>query len=225
MSVLTPELVDQYRQFDSASVSNAIETFDVRLRNEGFADGRIRCLFPDQPPVVGHAVTARIRSSAPPPVGLSYHDRTDWWNYIVSVPAPRIVVVQDVDDRPGPRRVRRRRPRPHPAGARLRRLRHQRIGPRSRRRPSLGFQMLRLRPRDLPRVRAHRRLRRTGGGGRPRPCRPATSCSATAAGCCRCRRRSSRRFRTPRLACTRRSTRHRVLSIGRSFRSTACVRS
>lgn len=101
MSVLTPELIDRLRRFDSASVSNAIESFDVRLRNEGFADGRVRCLFPDRPAVIGHAVTARIRCSAPPPVGHSYHDRTDWWTYIVSVPAPRIVVVQDVDDRPG----------------------------------------------------------------------------------------------------------------------------
>jgi regulator of RNase E activity RraA len=94
-------LVDQYRRLNGASVSNAIETLDVRLRNEGFADGRLRCFFPDHPPVIGHAVTARIRCSAPPPIGHSYHDRTDWWNYIVNVPAPRIVVVQDLDDRPG----------------------------------------------------------------------------------------------------------------------------
>jgi 4-hydroxy-4-methyl-2-oxoglutarate aldolase len=101
VSVLTPELVEQYRRLNGPSVSNAIETFDVRLRNEGFADGRVRCLFPKQAPVIGYAVTARIRCSAPPPVGHRYHDRTDWWNYIVSVPAPRIVVVEDVDERPG----------------------------------------------------------------------------------------------------------------------------
>lgn len=101
MSALTSELVDQFRQFDSASVSNAIETFDLRLRNEGFADSRIRCLFPDRPAIIGHAVTARIRCSSPSPVGLGYHDRTDWWNYIVSVPSPRVVVVQDIDDHPG----------------------------------------------------------------------------------------------------------------------------
>jgi len=101
VSILTPELIAQYRSLNGPSVSNAIESFDIRLRNEGFADGRIRSLFPSQPPVIGHAVTARIRCSAPPPVGLSYHDRTDWWNYIVSVPPPRVVVVQDVDDRPG----------------------------------------------------------------------------------------------------------------------------
>jgi 4-hydroxy-4-methyl-2-oxoglutarate aldolase len=101
VSVLTPALIDRYRALDAPSVSNAIETFGVRLRNEGFADGRLRGLIPNQPPVIGHAVTARIRCSAPPPVGPSYHDRTDWWAYIVSVPAPRVVVVQDVDERPG----------------------------------------------------------------------------------------------------------------------------
>src|SRR3954466_12108158 len=101
VSALTPELSDRYRRFDGASVSNAIETFELRLRNEGFADGRLRCMFPDQRAVIGHAVTARIRCSAPPPVGHSYHDRTGWWSYIVSVPSPRIVVVQDVDDKHG----------------------------------------------------------------------------------------------------------------------------
>jgi 4-hydroxy-4-methyl-2-oxoglutarate aldolase len=101
VSVLTPELIDRYRRLNGASVANAIETFQLRLRNEGFADGRLRCLFPEQPAVVGHAVTARIRCASPPPVGHSYRDRTDWWHYIASVPAPRIVVAQDVDDRPG----------------------------------------------------------------------------------------------------------------------------
>jgi len=46
-------------------------------------------------------VTARIHCSAPPAVGHTYYDRTDWWNYIVTVPAPRIVVVEDTDEHPG----------------------------------------------------------------------------------------------------------------------------
>jgi 4-hydroxy-4-methyl-2-oxoglutarate aldolase len=101
VSLLTPDVIDRYRRLSGASVSNAIETFALRLRNEGFADAEVRCLTPEQPPAIGYAVTARIRSSAPPPVGHSYHDRTDWWTYIVSVPAPRFVVVEDVDSRPG----------------------------------------------------------------------------------------------------------------------------
>jgi len=96
-----PSSLDLLRALDGASIANAIETFGVRLRNEGFADASIRCLLPALPPAVGYAVTARIRCSSPPPVGHQYHDRTDWWNYIASVPAPRFVVVQDIDDRPG----------------------------------------------------------------------------------------------------------------------------
>jgi 4-hydroxy-4-methyl-2-oxoglutarate aldolase len=95
------EPLEAIRQFDGGAISNAIETFDLRLRNEGFADGTVRCVFHDLPPVVGHAVTARVRCSAPPPVGHSYHDRTDWWTYILTVRPPRVVVVEDVDDRPG----------------------------------------------------------------------------------------------------------------------------
>ena len=98
---MNPDSLDLLRALDGASIANAIETFDIRLRNEGFADPSIRCLLAGRQPAVGYAVTARIRCSSPPPVGHRYHDRTDWWNYIMSVPAPRFVVVEDVDERPG----------------------------------------------------------------------------------------------------------------------------
>lgn len=95
------EAREALRRFEGGAIANAIETFDVRLRNEGFTDGSIRSFFPELPPVTGYAVTARIRCSTPPPVGHAYVDRTDWWSYILSVPAPRIVVVEDVDERTG----------------------------------------------------------------------------------------------------------------------------
>ena len=101
MGSLTPELVSAYRRLNTCAVSNAIDRLNVRLRNEGFADATVRCTFPDLPAVIGHAVTARIRCSTPPPTGRDYIDRTDWWNYVASVPAPRILAVQDIDERPG----------------------------------------------------------------------------------------------------------------------------
>ncbi len=58
-------------------------------------------MFDHLPPMVGHAVTTRVRTSVPPMGGDNYHDRTDWWNYLLTIPAPRVVVVQDVDQRPG----------------------------------------------------------------------------------------------------------------------------
>ena len=51
--------------------------------------------------MVGYAATVKIRGSTPPTTGNLYSDRTDWWEYIESLPAPRIVVVQDASTRPG----------------------------------------------------------------------------------------------------------------------------
>jgi len=98
---LSPAVLEALGRLDSCAVANALEMFDVRLRNEGFTDRSIRCMFEDLPPVVGRAVTARIRCSTPPPVGHTYADRTDLWAHILTVPAPRILVVEDIDDRPG----------------------------------------------------------------------------------------------------------------------------
>ena len=93
--------LSEIEQFDTCTVSNAIEQFRLRLRNEGFVSGGLRCLFPDLPPVVGHAVPGRIKSATPPMLGGLYYDRTDWWDYILKIPAPRIIVMQDVDHQRG----------------------------------------------------------------------------------------------------------------------------
>ena len=98
---LTPEQLEAIRRLDVCTVANAVESFQTRLRNEGFTDARVRCLFPGLSPMLGYAVTVKIRCSSPPAEGGSYLDRTDWWNHILSFPAPRIVVLQDVDSSPG----------------------------------------------------------------------------------------------------------------------------
>jgi len=95
------DLLQSLARLDSCTVANAIETFDVRLRNTGFTDASVRCIFEDIPPMVGYAVTARVRTSDPPMEGSNYFDQTDWWNHILTIPAPRIVVVQDTDRHPG----------------------------------------------------------------------------------------------------------------------------
>ena len=37
----------------------------------------------------------------PPVLGNRSAERTDWWKHITSIPAPRVVVIQDVDEVPG----------------------------------------------------------------------------------------------------------------------------
>ncbi len=99
--VLTDSELKALRALDTCMISNAIETFNVRLRNTGFADASVRCMFEDMPPMVGYAATARLRSGEPPIENHSFRDRADWWTSILEVPAPRIVVLEDMDKPPG----------------------------------------------------------------------------------------------------------------------------
>jgi 4-hydroxy-4-methyl-2-oxoglutarate aldolase len=98
---LEPASLDALRGLDSCSVANAIESFGVRLRNTGFADASVRCIFEDLPPLVGYATTIRVRTSDPPMEGDSYYYRLDWIEHVLSVPPPRVFVVQDMDRHPG----------------------------------------------------------------------------------------------------------------------------
>ena len=106
----TPETVDQGEElnasqlvaalqpFDTPTVANAVETFGVQLRNEGYVGRGVRCFVPHLPPMVGYAFTLRVRSASPPQLGLpNYLDRTDWWEELESIPAPRILVIEDMD--------------------------------------------------------------------------------------------------------------------------------
>ena len=59
---LSAEVLAALRRQDTPTLSNAIETFDVRPRDEGFANMEVRCMFPDLGVMVGYAATA------PPPL-------------------------------------------------------------------------------------------------------------------------------------------------------------
>jgi 4-hydroxy-4-methyl-2-oxoglutarate aldolase len=93
--------LDRLRQFDSCTLSNAIERFDVRLRNEGFMSSVVRCRFPRLAPMIGHAVTGCIRTSSPPMTGGWYHENMDFWRYVATIPPPRVLVMRDADPRAG----------------------------------------------------------------------------------------------------------------------------
>jgi regulator of RNase E activity RraA len=99
--LLTEQDLDALRHFDTCMVANAIESFNVRLHNTGFADARVRCMFEDAPPTVGYAATARLSCGEPPIGGGTFRDRADFWNGILEIPAPRILVLQDMDNPPG----------------------------------------------------------------------------------------------------------------------------
>ena len=100
MKALDPVVLEQLRKFNTPTVSNAIEVFDVRPRNEGFMRPEIRCIFPKLGVMVGYAVTLKIQSTAPGAKGAALHPSVHWRD-MMSVPAPRVVVVEELDDPSG----------------------------------------------------------------------------------------------------------------------------
>jgi 4-hydroxy-4-methyl-2-oxoglutarate aldolase len=100
-SRLRLEDLDDLRAFDTCMIANAVERFNVRLRNTGFTNAGIRCIFEDAPPMLGYAMTARLSAGEPPIGGGTFHDRSDFWNKLLEIPAPRILVLEDMDHPPG----------------------------------------------------------------------------------------------------------------------------
>jgi 4-hydroxy-4-methyl-2-oxoglutarate aldolase len=96
---LSSELIEELRRFNTPTISNAIEVFDLRPRHVGFLPHTIRCMFPDMPPIVGYAVTSQTRAAYSKE---KQPDLTaDYLKYVAAQPGPKIAVGQDLDDPPG----------------------------------------------------------------------------------------------------------------------------
>jgi regulator of RNase E activity RraA len=100
-AALTKEEFQDLKSLDSCAVANAIERFHVQLRNEGYAEAGLVCRYPHMPPVLGYAMTLKVRTGAPPSRGSTFLQNNGWWDTLLAVPAPRIVVLQDMDRLPG----------------------------------------------------------------------------------------------------------------------------
>ena len=88
------------KKFDTPTVCNVIELFDMRPRTAGYMDGRIRACFPEMPPMIGYATTATFRSAAPARGGDVYSGIDQQIASFAEFPEPRVVVFQDLDDPP-----------------------------------------------------------------------------------------------------------------------------
>jgi regulator of RNase E activity RraA len=94
---LTTQEIEALKKITSPSVANAIETFKVRPREQGNVSSSIRALFPEMGPMVGYAVPCVIRAEAGPIEGHRA-STYGWWDFVLTIPAPRVIVVHDLDD-------------------------------------------------------------------------------------------------------------------------------
>src|SRR3954466_6484463 len=97
--LLTAAQLEELRRYNTPTISNAIEVFNIRQRHLGFLPHTIRCLFPELGPIVGYAVTSKTQAafSRDPGPDLT----ADYLRYVAAQPGPKIAVGQDLDDPPG----------------------------------------------------------------------------------------------------------------------------
>jgi 4-hydroxy-4-methyl-2-oxoglutarate aldolase len=93
--------LETLRRYNTPTISNAIELFDVRPRHCGFLPHWIRCLLPDLGPIIGYAVTSRTRASMPDRAPSQPDLLGDYFRYVAQMPGPKIAVGCDLDDPPG----------------------------------------------------------------------------------------------------------------------------
>lgn len=96
--VISPDTLARLAQFDTPTVCNVIELFEVRPRNAGYMNGSIKACFPELPPMVGFALTSTFRSAASPPKGDVYGSLTQQVEAFAQLPGPAVVVFQDLDE-------------------------------------------------------------------------------------------------------------------------------
>jgi regulator of RNase E activity RraA len=85
------------RQFDTPTICNVVELYDLRPRTAGYLDRRIQACYPKLPPMVGYAATATFRSAAPPAAGNVYSGLDEQVAAFAQLPGPPVVVFQDLD--------------------------------------------------------------------------------------------------------------------------------
>lgn len=99
-TVLTQAELDALKTLDSPTISNAIETFNVRPRTEGYMGPEIQCRFPKLGVMVGYALTVTFDTRQP--------GETRSWDMLFKVfeavqtaPKPVVAVFKDLSEKRG----------------------------------------------------------------------------------------------------------------------------
>lgn len=95
---LTAEQLSELAEYDTPTVCNVIELWEIRPRNTGYMNHSIKASFPTFPPMVGYALTSTFRSMAPPKGGDVYGTLQKQLEVYPTLPGPPVIVFQDLDD-------------------------------------------------------------------------------------------------------------------------------
>jgi len=103
MSDLTRADLEILSQWDTPTICNALEFTNPERRGYGFTIEPLVCLDPSLKPMVGYARTARLRAATAPSSasGKGSGERVPYYEYVAFGDEPKIVVIEDVDPKPG----------------------------------------------------------------------------------------------------------------------------
>jgi len=94
---ISPADLALLKKYDTPTICNVVELWDLRPRTAGYMDARIKACYPKLPPMVGYASTATFRSAFPPTSGNVYSGLDQQVAAFADIPGPPVVVFQDLD--------------------------------------------------------------------------------------------------------------------------------
>lgn len=87
------------RQWDTPTICNGLELIVPERRAIGFTVEPMVAADRSLPPMIGVARVGMIRAREAPHGQVA--SRLDWYDYVADAPFPSVVLLQDLDDRPG----------------------------------------------------------------------------------------------------------------------------
>lgn len=94
--MLTSNQLEELQQYDTPTIANAIERFNVRSKTEGFFSSEIKCILPADKPFIGYVCTAKV-SANKPATNAQKSMLLDYYKQIKLTPNPTMMVIQDMD--------------------------------------------------------------------------------------------------------------------------------
>ena len=95
----TREDLERLAQWDTPTICNGLEFTSPERRTVGFTTEHMHAADRRLKPIVGLARVGTLRAREVPRGPVA--DRRDWYDYVGDADLPTVVVLQDLDDRPG----------------------------------------------------------------------------------------------------------------------------